>query len=336
VTGAVEVAMVGLGPMGCRIAAALLERPGVRVAGAADVSPERAGHDLGALLETGPRGLRVAGSIDDLPAPAPGAVALLCTTSSLAAAIPQVEALLDGGWNVLSTCEELSFPGRETPGARRLDEAARQAGRSVLASGINPGFLLDTLPLTLAAACVRVDHVLVRRVLDTDRRRLPLQRKVGVGMAAAEFRALAASGGLGHVGLRQSAGMLAAGLGWRLDGYDEELEPVLADRPRETGVGPVAAGAVIGQHQVARGRAGGREVLRYVLEMYAGAEAFDEVAISGEPNLRSRIEGGLNGDAGTVGVIANLVPVVAAAEPGLLTMLDVVRLRASGSGGPGA
>ncbi len=64
-----------------------------------------------------------------------------------------------------------------------------------------------------------------------------------------------------------------------------------------------------------------------MLDMYAGAPAQDEIVIAGEPGLRSRIEGGLNGDVGTVGVIANLVPVVAAAGPGLLTMRDVVRLR---------
>lgn len=323
----VEVALVGLGPVGSRIAAALLDRSDVRLVGAADASPDRAGCDVGTLAGREPTGLRAAGAIQELPAPAGAAVAVLCTTSSLAVAAPQVEALLGLGWNVLSTCEELAFPWLDEGLARRLDDAARERGLSVLGSGVNPGFLLDVLPLALSAACIRVDHVLVHRVVDTDERRLPLQRKVGVGMTAERFRALAAGGSLGHVGLRQSAELLCESLGWRLDGYDESLEPVLADQAHDSGVGPVPAGAVLGQHQVAVGRVGDREVLRYVLDMYAGAATMDEVVISGEPGLRSRIEGGLNGDAGTVGVIANLVSVVAAAGPGLLTMLDVVRLR---------
>ncbi len=318
---------MGLGPVGCRIGAALLDRPDVRLVGAADVSPERAGHDVCTLLGREPSGLRAAGAIEDLPAAKGAAVAVLCTTSSLAQAAPQVEALLGLGWNVLSTCEELAFPWLDQALARRLDARARERGLSVLGSGVNPGFLLDVLPLTLSAACIRVDHVLVHRVVDTDERRLPLQRKVGVGMTAERFRALAAGDGLGHVGLRQSAELLCEGLGWRLDAFDESLEPVLTDRQRQTDVGPVPAGGVIGQHQVGVGRVGDREVVRYVLDMYAGAAALDEIVIAGEPGLRSRIEGGLNGDAGTVGVIANLVPVVAAAGPGLLTMRDVVRLR---------
>jgi 2,4-diaminopentanoate dehydrogenase len=323
----VEASVVGLGPVGCRIASALLDRSDVRIVGAADASPERAGGDVGALAGRLPIGVRVAGAITELPGPTGAGVALLCTTSSLADAVPQVEALLGLGWNVLSTCEELAFPWLDQTLAQRLDGLARRRGLSVLGSGVNPGFLLDVLPLALCAACIRVDHVLVHRVVDTDERRLPLQRKVGIGMPAERFRALAVGGGLGHIGLRQSAELLSQSLGWRLDGYEESLEPVLTDRPRETGVGSVPPGGVIGQHQVGIGRVRDREVLRYVLDMYAGAAALDEIVITGEPGLRSTIEGGLNGDAGTVGVIANLVPVVAAADAGLLTMRDVVRLR---------
>ena len=179
----------------------------------------------------------------------------------------------------------------------------------------------------MSAACVRVDHVLVRRVVDTDQRRLPLQRKVGVGTPADRFQTLARTGGVGHVGLHQSAELLCDGLGWRLDAYEESLEPVFASQARETGLGSVPAGAVIEQHQVAVGQIGEREALRYVLEMYAGAQALDEITISGVPSLRSLIHGGLHGDVGTIAMIANLVPVVAEARHGVLTMRDLVRLR---------
>ena len=317
--------------MGRQIARALLTRPGLRVLAAADVDPAKTGQDLGLLVEAARAGIALLPALDGLPRATSDAVAVLCTASTLEAIAPQVEALVGLGYHVLTTCEEASQPLLRPGPSHWLDAAARPAGRSVLGAGINPGFLLDALPLTLSAVCVRVDHVLVRRVVDTDRRRTPLQRKVGVGITAGEFERLAARGGLGHVGLRQSAELLAGGLGWTLEAYTESLDPVLAEAATETALGPVPAGGVIGQRQVATGAAGGREVLRFELDMYAGAESVDEVVISGEPPVRSTVGGGVNGDVGTAGIIANLVPVVASSRPGLLTMRDVTRLAGAGA-----
>jgi 4-hydroxy-tetrahydrodipicolinate reductase len=196
----------------------------------------------------------------------------------------------------------------------------------VIGSGINPGFLMDTLPLVLSAACVRVDAVGVRRVVDTNQRRLPLQQKTGVGMTVEEFRARAAAGTIGHVGLPQSVAMLADGLGWRLDTCAFTLDPVVADRETVTGLGAVAAGAVIGQRQTATGIVSGENVIRFELQMSAGAQPLDAVEIEGEPFIRQVIEGGVNGDTGTEAVIVNLVPVISVAGPGLITMRDVYPL----------
>lgn len=230
------------------------------------------------------------------------------------------------GYNVVSTCEELSWPYAHADAAQRIDAIARTAGVSVLGAGINPGFLMDVLPLTLSAACVRVDRVFVRRVVDTNQRRVPLQQKVGVGMTVDVFRERAAAGLLGHVGLRQSAMLLATGLGWTLDEYRETLEPAIAERATDTPLGAVPAGSAIGQRQLAVGARGGSEVIRLDLEMLAGANPVDVIQIEGEPPLRSVVEGGINGDIGTEAMVTNLIPTVAAARPGLLTMRDVAPL----------
>jgi 4-hydroxy-tetrahydrodipicolinate reductase len=173
----------------------------------------------------------------------------------------------------------------------------------------------------------------VRRVVDTNQRRLPLQRKVGVGMTVEEFRARAEAGALGHVGLRQSAALLAAGLGWSIDAYEETLEPVVAAAGTQTGLGLVPAGGVIGQHQRASVLSGGRKVITYELIMAAGAAPTDAITIDGEPALRQVIEGGVNGDIGTEAVIVNLVPVISAAPPGLLAMRDLYPLAGEGASG---
>jgi 2,4-diaminopentanoate dehydrogenase len=320
----------GLGPIGLAIADVLCDRSGVMVTGAVDIDPAKVGADLGILLGRQAPLVTVAREAGQART---GGVAVHATGSSLAEVEPQLAGLLADGWNVLSTCEQLVYPQAADPAvAARLHTAALQHGRTLLGAGINPGFLLDALVLVLTGACTVVRAVHVRRVVDTNARRLPLQRKAGVGLTPAEFLALADAGRIGHVGLRQSALMVAGRLGWRVDDYTERIEPVIAETPVHTGLGLIAAGGVIGQRQQAAVISYGRQVLRYDLQMSAAASATDSIEIDGDPPLRQHITGGINGDIGTAAVIANLVPVVASARPGLLTMAEILPLAAGAIG----
>jgi hypothetical protein len=320
----IPVACQGLGPIGLQIAGWLAQRPGVAVVAAADLDPAKIGQDLGALVGLAPLGVPVTAQIPRCPTGRPG-VLVSATGSRLADVAPQLGSAVELGWNVLSTCEELTYPeARDSMLAAELDERARDAGTSILGAGINPGFLLDALVLVLTTVCVTVRKVEVTRIVDTNQRRLPLQAKAGVGLSAEDFRDRADAGLAGHVGLRESAYLVCARLGWPVDDYTETLDPVLAPTPVSTGLGPVPEGGVIGQLQTATVRSGGEVVVSYRLQMSAGAPPQDAIDISGEPDVHQRISGGVNGDIGTNAVIANLVPFLAAARPGLLTMADVV------------
>lgn len=326
----IPVLCYGLGPIGLGVADILAERPGVALTAAVDIDPAKIGADLGDLLGGPAAGVPVTGEAGAAP---PRGVAVHATGSRLAEVEPQLTGLLERGWNVVSTCEELAYPvPSDQAVARRLNEVASRRGRTVLGAGINPGFLLDALVLVLSGICRSVRAVRVRRVVDTNARRIPLQRKAGVGLTAAEFGALVEANAIGHVGLRQSALMVADRLGWPVDSYQERIEPVLASAATQTGLGRMEAGLVIGQRQQAVVVSAGQEVVRYSLEMSAGAAAGDQIEIDGEPPLRQHLDG-VNGDIGTAAIVANLVPVVAAARPGLLTMADVLPLRSVSSGG---
>src|SRR5207244_12988074 len=109
------------------------------------------------------------------------------------------------------------------------DEDARGAGVTFVATGVNPGFVMDRLPLQLAGAMVRVDGVRVERVVDAARRRGPLRAKVGEGLSVDEFRRGVAERRLGHVGLPASAALLARGLGTALARFEEAIDPVTDD-----------------------------------------------------------------------------------------------------------
>jgi hypothetical protein len=311
----VRVAIVGLGAIGREVLKAVCARPGLALTGVAD--PAFAGRDAGEVAEVGPLGLVVASSASGALAGAD--VALVLTGSGVADLLPIVEAAAVHGVDVVSTCEDLAYADLATPDlARQLDARARAAAITVVGTGVNPGFVMDRLPLTLAAACVRVDRVQVFRVVDAARRRAPLRAKVGAGLTVEEFQAGVAGGRLGHRGLRESCALLGLGLGRVFDDIRATLEPVVAERPG------IAPGRVAGLRQSAVGLRDGIEIVRLELEMSVGApEPHDRVVIDGDPPLDVIVRGGTQGDRGTVGAVLSAIPAVIAAAPGLKTILDL-------------
>jgi 4-hydroxy-tetrahydrodipicolinate reductase len=329
----IDVVSYGLGPIGCDIARHVIELPGIRLVGAVDLRSDLAGLDVGSLLLTEPVGVVITPDIRHAGPSSGDGVVIHATSSRLAQIFDQLQLIVRQGWNVLSTCEELTYPAiADSSLSDALDRAARTAGVSVLASGINPGFVMDTLPLFLSAACLQVDSIRVRRVVDTNKRRERLQEKAGVGLTVEEFQSRAAQGSLGHVGLRQSARIVAAGRTWDITTYEETLEPVVASEDTATPLGVVTSGFAIGQRQVGIARSNDAERIRLELEMSAGAEPTDLISITGTPSIQHVVEGGMHGDKGTVAIICGLIAAVRSARPGLLTMLDLIPFLSSRSG----
>ncbi|MGD8375334.1 MAG: dihydrodipicolinate reductase [Acidobacteriota bacterium] len=319
-----RVVQLGLGPIGRACVRGAMERGGLRVVGAVDPEPSLAGRDLGRVSGLR-RDLRV--PVDPVPDRVlrrPPDLALHTTVSSLVDALPQIAPFLEAGVNVVSSTEEMCYPWRSRPGvARRLDRMARSGGASVHGTGVNPGFAMDVLALVLSRAALEVRGLRLIRVQDAATRRLQLRLKVGAGISRAAFRRRAREGSIGHVGLRESMDLIAAGLGWELESYEHRLSPVVAPRDLP-GPPPVKRGGVAGQREVLWGFRDGREAIRMELVIALGAgEPRDEVQLRGRPNLTLRIEGGTPGDVATAAALLNVAPHVAAASPGLRTALDL-------------
>jgi 4-hydroxy-tetrahydrodipicolinate reductase len=195
---------------------------------------------------------------------------------------------------------------------------------SILGTGVNPGFLMDTWPLFMSTLCAGVRAVRVTRIQDASTRRIPFQRKIGAGLSPEEFAAAVAGGGFGHVGLEESAALLAAGLGWELDGISVSLEPVLLDHEVRSAYATVPVGTVAGLKQVAIGSRDGRPALELEFQAYVGApRSYDSVSLTGTPNLEVTIPGGTPGDTATAAIVVNSAAAVAAAAPGLYAMKDL-------------
>ena len=321
-----RVVVSGLGPIGQGVARLLVATEGLQVVGATDLSPSLAGQDLGVILGL-PKKLRIKVERDParLLRKTKADLAVLCTASSIRDIKPQVAAFLKRGLNVVSTCEELAFPvPRNASAFRELDKLARRRKVRVLGTGVNPGYAMDALALMLTAPCARVNRVSVTRVVDAGARRLPLQRKIGAGLNLNQFRRALTEGTVRHVGLLESVHMIAAGLGWKLQRVDENVEPAIAPRDLDTEYLRVPAGAVAGIHQSARGYRDGELAISLDLQMYVGAESpRDHVLVDGDPPIDATIAGGVAGDVATAAMVVNVIPKVLASPPGVLTMKDL-------------
>jgi 4-hydroxy-tetrahydrodipicolinate reductase len=226
---------------------------------------------------------------------------------------------------VVSTCEELAYPFRKHPAlSAQLDERARRNGVTLHGTGVNPGFVMDKLPLTLTSMCHQVQHVAVTRIVDAGKRRLPLQKKVGAGMSVHEFHEAVAAGRIKHHGLPESAALLAHCLGFQVEDISETIEPVIAKAPLKTEFLAVSRGQVAGVKQVCRARSNGEERVYLELQMYVGAKnPADTAVIKGVPDLTLTVPGGTHGDLATAAAVVNALPLVVAAPPGLRTVAEI-------------
>jgi 4-hydroxy-tetrahydrodipicolinate reductase len=320
-----RVVLIGLGPIGAAIAAQVVGRPGFQLVGAVDLDPAKVGLDAGALTGGGRLRLKVTSDITRTIRATRPDVAVLSTSSSFASVVPQLEEVLRCKVPVVSTTEELAYPTPRTRRlAKRLDEAARKAKVAVLATGVNPGFTMDALPIALSAVCERVDRIQVERVQDARIRRLPFQQKIGAGRTLEEFERLAAGGVIRHVGFEQSIRMIADAMGWRLDRVTDDVMPKVAESPVASEWLAVEAGEVAGIVQTGVGYVDGDRRIVLRLEAYLGApEAYDAVLVEGVPRIASRIAGGVHGDIATASIAVNAIPAVIIARPGYRTMRDV-------------
>jgi 4-hydroxy-tetrahydrodipicolinate reductase len=316
----------GVGWIGAEAARLVLNKDGMEIVAALDLDEEKIGKDLGEVLNIPERlGVAVKNNSRALLTKTEADIVVHTTGSRFEDVYPQIEEIVSAGLNVVSSAEELLMPDLYHPElATKLDRLAKAKGVTVLGTGVNPGFVMDALPLFLTSACQQIRKIKIERLVDASTRRLPLQRKIGAGLTPQQFREKVNQGKLGHVGLVESLAFIASGLGWELDQIKESVDPAIAETDLETHYVKVSNGQVTGIKHIARGYKDGQEVITLELQMYLGADdPHDSIQIEGEPNLDLRINGGTAGDTATAAMLVNCIPRVVESSPGLLTMKDL-------------
>lgn len=321
----IRVIQYGLGPIGRAVARHVVERAGLKLVGGIDIDPFKVGKDLGEVIGLGRAlGFVVAESLAKVLAQTEADLVLHTTSSYFDLFKDQIVEILEAGLDVVSTAEELSFPWLAHPEeAIEIDDMAKRIGKTVLATGVNPGFLMDSLPLSLTAICQRVDRIEVTRVINATTRRRSFQAKIGSGMTVKDFRAKMDANRMGHAGLPESVGMVFDTLGKKLARYESSIEPIVADRPIKTEHFEVQTGQVRGLKQVARAYTdeGVFITLTFIGALEEG-ESEDTIKITGKPDLEVKLKGA-NGDIATVAIAVNAIRRVREAPPGLVTMRDL-------------
>jgi hypothetical protein len=325
-----RVLQVGFGTIGRPIAETVIGRDNLQLVAVVDVDPDLHGKPVTEFLtKSADSTARIYPTVDAAFEEISGPVdaALVLTSSSLEKVKPTIIRCLEAGMHVVSICEELSYPYVKYPAlSEEIDKAAKEVGKSVLGTGINPGYLMDLLPIVLTAPCQSVDGIHVTRVIDSSRRRASFQKKVGTSMSVNEFTEAIESGAItGHVGLVESMRLIDHALGLNLDHFEEfPPEAVIAEKEIETSFARIEAGNVLGLKSRGVGSKKNQNIIALDFIAFAGASPeYDEIKIEGYPNVTSRIEGGVMGDFGTAAMAVNMIPIVTHTSPGLHTMKDL-------------
>jgi len=231
----------------------------------------------------------------------------------------------------------------------RLDSACRVGGSSFHGSGIHPGFAGDRLPLMLSALCRRIDKITVFEICDlsqgTESPEMVMDQ-LGFGMSAEE--AAKSPPALMDVMSKifyESMDMIAAGLGFELEGYEHRHDFAVATRDIEIHAGLIRKGHVAGQHFEYTGLVNGRAVIQFQTywKMSRDIEPswpFDapieyRVEVEGDPSVRCVLSP-IDSETTEPGLIwtamncVNALAPVCAAEPGIQSALDLPIIRAAG------
>jgi len=304
----IRVIQYGMGSIGTEMVRLLLDRGGEkRLTGAVDINEDIAGKDVGDILGINKLGVMVSKDPSGTICEGNADLVLHSTTSKLVDVKPQLIQCVQAKMNVISTCEELAYPiGFNARIAEEISREAKRFGVTVLGTGVNPGFVMDALPVFLSTICKNIEKVEVTRIVNASLRRKPLQRKIGAGITVEEFQHKVEEKKLGHVGLLES------------------IEPIIAKNALKTEYFEIEPGKVAGIFQTATGSKNGENKLKLVLRMEIDAnEQYDRIQIFGEPNVDMKIQNGVFGDDATVAIVVNLIDAVVDAPPGFLTMKDL-------------
>jgi 4-hydroxy-tetrahydrodipicolinate reductase len=327
----VKVIIWGLGAMGSGIADVLLSKQGVEITGVVG-----RGHKVGTsmfdYLET-PKENRPdvhLGEFKDVIKENGADVVIICTDSFTRDTFDKIKYCLEKKINVISSAEEMAYPKAQEPElTEEMDRIAKQNGVSVLGTGINPGLIMDLLAVCLTGCMTHVESIECKRVNSLSPFGPKVMEEQGVGITKEKFLKGVEEGTLsGHVGFAESVYMIADAIGWPIDGFKQQMAPIMTTVDRKSKYGFAKAGDVAGVNMTGQGYMNDQVKIdmkhpQQIEPEMEGTHTGDYIVIKGTPEVNMAIKPEVDGGLGTIAMCVNMIPHVINAAPGLKTMIDL-------------
>jgi 4-hydroxy-tetrahydrodipicolinate reductase len=321
----VRAVLVGFGSANRAVLELALTRPWLEVVGIVVRSPDRDGEPAASRVAGAPADLRCSTDLAGTLRTARPDVAVVATSTHLIDVLPVLEAIAPTGTPIICTAEDLAFiRAEDSDAAARILELAATHRIPIVASGANPGFVLDLWPLTLTGLAWDVERLRARRIVDVSVFGPRVRASLGIDVTPATFQAGIEDGSIiGHAGFPESLRILAGAMGRDLERVEVVSRPLLAERALTLSDGTVIeAGRTAGADQRAAGWFGGRPWLEVSMTLHvdppsAGLTPIDEIELDGRHGLRVRVEPGCRALLSTAAMIVNGLPRAIAAPPGV-------------------
>ena len=329
----IKVVIWGFGAMGKGMADMILSKKGVEITGVCDLHPDLVGKSMfnaTKVTQGNHPEVIVSDDIESLLNKENCDLVLLATDSYTRKAFPKMKMILEKGINVISTAEEMAYPKAQEPElAKELNDIAKANGVTVLGTGINPGFIMDLLVIALSGVMSDVTHIEANRVNSLSPFGPAVMEEQGVGITLDEFNHGVETDTLaGHVGFAESVYMIADAIGVKLDGFEQQMKPIVTTIDRKSPYGFAAAGNIAGVNMTGQGIIDNEVFIdmkhpQQIEPEMEGTHTGDYINIKGTPNVHMAITPEIDGGIGTIAMCVNMIPHVLNSRPGLKTMIDL-------------
>ncbi|MGB2756676.1 MAG: diacylglycerol kinase [Acidimicrobiia bacterium] len=338
----IKVIQWATGTVGIHAAPGIAAHPDLELTGLWVHSADKAGRDAGELCGGANLGVTATNDADALIATHPDAICYTANSDLRPdGVVNDLCRFLEAGINVVNTSfVPLLFPAAIDGDTNdRLQAAALKGGASIYTSGIDPGFGNAGLAIHLAALCKEIKTIRMMEIVNyaTWDNPFTMFEIMGFGKERTD-QSLLLSPGSTALAWGPVVELVAKAIQLKLDRIEEWHEIIRADETFDIASGTVEEGTISGMRFEIRGMVG--DEARIIVEHVTRLRDHDapewpqgggyRITIDGEPCVHSELELSSHlGDHNHAGCLVtamhviNAIPAVVAAEPGIVTMLDL-------------
>lgn len=360
----IRVIQWATGACGERAMREVIRDPRLELVGVLTYNPEKNGVDAGELCGEAPTGVKATTDRDailalqaDCVAYMPRATGIGITRAGLTIdqVLDDAIAITSSGKNIITTCTDFFDGGHERlgEGRDRLRAACERSGSTIYASGGDPGWFTETLPLPFLANSRRVDHLELEEFGDMSRRPSPhmLFEQMRFGKPLEEYDVDRRKNHL-YGEYLPTVRALAKVAGFDIDEWGVEGGVAAARVDTEIAAGSLKAGTAAAQRIVIFGKSQGVEKIRFIQYGYVTRDIVPDwgmgplgwrLKLKGDTPLHVEIPWQVPLDrihdfvpGFNVNGLVNAIPYLQAAQPGFVTAADLPPILYRGPEGAGA